>query len=96
MRVCFTAESMTRLRAIHAYIARDSVSHADAMIDRITCRAMALATFPQSGRAVPEYAVETLREVPEPPYRIIYRIQADMLQIVTVMHGRQLLPDDLL
>lgn len=45
---------------------------------------------------MPEYAVETLREVPEPPYRIIYRIQADMLQIVTVMHGRQLLPDDLL
>lgn len=46
MRVCFTAESMARLRAIHAYIARDSVSHADAMIDRITCRAIALATFP--------------------------------------------------
>ena len=26
---------MARLRAIHAYIARDSVSHADAMIDRV-------------------------------------------------------------
>ena len=96
MMVRFTAEATTRLRSIHAYIARDSVSQADAMIDRITRRAMALAAFPRSGRAVPEYALETLREVPESPYRIIYRIEPDALQIVTVMHGRQLLPDDLL
>ena len=95
MRVRFSAEATANLRAINAYIARDSVSHADAIIDRITRRAMALATFPKSGRAVPEYALETLREVPEPPYRIIYRIEPDTLQIITVMHGRQILPDDL-
>jgi plasmid stabilization system protein ParE len=35
MRVRFSAEATANLRAIHAYIARDSVSHADAMIDRI-------------------------------------------------------------
>lgn len=95
MRVRFTDEATARLRAIHAHIARDARNHADAMIDRITRHAERIGDFPRTGRKVPEYRLDLLREVLERPYRIIYRIKSDEIEIVTVMHYRQLLPEDL-
>ena len=55
----------------------------------------AIATFPRSGRMVPEYEAPDIREVIERPYRIIYRIKTDQIDILAVVHGAQLLPPDL-
>ena len=49
-----------------------------------------------SGRRVPEYHQDNVREIGEPPYRIIYRVTADVVQVLTIMHERQLLPDEIL
>jgi plasmid stabilization system protein ParE len=62
------------------------------MIDRLTRRSEQIAVFPQSGRMVPEYEAPDLREVIERPYRIIYRIKADQIDILAVVHSAQLLP----
>jgi len=95
MRVRFSSEARAKLRAIHAYLAAEAPQHADALIDRLTRRAELIGNFPYSGRTVPEYRQESVREVLERPYRIIYRIKADEVEIATVMHCRQLLPEDL-
>jgi len=50
--------------------------------------------FPMSGRKVPEYELENIREIIEKPYRIIYRIRKDRIDILAVMHGAQLLPEN--
>ncbi len=96
MRVRFTDEAKRRLRAIRDHIAADAPDRAIAMVDRITRRASRIGTVPYSGRKVPEYALDDLREVLERPYRVIYRIKADEIEVLTVMHYRQLLPDDLI
>jgi plasmid stabilization system protein ParE len=44
-----------------------------------------------SGRAVPEVDRTDIREVVEPPYRIIYRVLPDRIEVLTVMHGAQIL-----
>jgi toxin ParE1/3/4 len=36
-----------------------------------------------------------VREILERPYRILYCIKQDRVDVITVMHYRQLLPDDL-
>jgi toxin ParE1/3/4 len=95
MRVRFTDEAKAKLRAIRAYIAKDAPTRADAMIDRITRHAQRIGEMPQAGRKVPEYEHALLREVLERPYRIIYRIQPHEIEVLTVMHYRQLLPDNL-
>jgi plasmid stabilization system protein ParE len=95
MKVRLTDEAKTRLRAIHTYIAADSPVRAGGMIDRIIRRVETIAPFPFGGRKVPEFDREDLREVPESPYRIIYRIKPNEIQVVTIMHYRQLLPNDL-
>ncbi len=65
------------------------------MVDRIITRAESLDTLSFRGRRVPEYDRENVREVSEPPYRIIYRVTANVVQILTIMHERQLLPDEI-
>ena len=44
---------------------------------------------------MPEYQRDDMREILERPYRILYRIKSDRIDVITVMHYRQLLPDDL-
>ena len=62
------------------------------MIDRLTARSEQIASFPLSGRMVPEYQATDVREVIERPYRIIYRIKPDQIDILAVVHGAQTLP----
>jgi plasmid stabilization system protein ParE len=62
------------------------------MIDRITRRTEQIAEHNLSGRKVPEYDAEDLRELIEKPYRIIYRIKADQIDIIAVIHGARLMP----
>jgi plasmid stabilization system protein ParE len=38
---------------------------------------------------VPELQRDDIREVIEPPYRIMYRILADRIDVLTVFHGAQ-------
>ena len=60
-----------------------------------TRRSEQIADQPYSGRKVPEYDVEDIRELIEKPYRIIYRIKPDQIDVVAVIHGAQLMPDDI-
>lgn len=49
-----------------------------------------LDSLPLRGRRVPEYERDDVREVQEHPYRV----RPDAVQVLTVMHERQLLPDE--
>ncbi len=50
-----------------------------------------LAGFPLSGRVVPEFGREDIREVFHGDYRIIYRVRRKQVEIVSVRHGHFLL-----
>lgn len=91
-RVAWTPEALARLDDIEAYIAKDSPSAAKDVIARLLARSRQLETSPLSGRAVPEYPRDDLRELLERPYRLIYRTTPERIEIITVMHYRQLLP----
>ena len=95
MKVVFTAHAVSRLRQILVFIAADSPANAVAMVERIIARAETLERLSLRGRRVPEYDQDDVFEVGEPPYRIIYRVTAGVVQILTVMHERQLLPDEI-
>jgi len=91
LRVHWTNTATEHLVAIYEYIARDSQDYALRMVDRITARSEQVAMHPQSGRMVPEYQHEHVREVIESPYRIIYRILEDRIDVVAVLHGARLI-----
>lgn len=86
MKVIWTPRAVRDLEALHKYISRDSVSRANEMVGRILARSEQLAEFPQSGRAVPEYNRAEVRELIEPPYRIIYRLKTEAVDVAAVIH----------
>ncbi|MGB5396321.1 MAG: type II toxin-antitoxin system RelE/ParE family toxin [Gammaproteobacteria bacterium] len=95
MRVHWTGRAKARLRMIHDYIAEDSPQSALQMIDRITARSQQLIELPRSGRRVTEYKHNDVRELLEKPFRIIYIIKPNQIDVLTVMHYRQILPQDI-
>ena len=95
MRVLWTDNAISQLIGIYDYIARDSSFYAQRMVDRLTKRSQQIGDFPESGRSVPEYEMPDIREIIEKPYRIIYRVKVDQIDILAVVHGAQLLPPEL-
>ena len=92
--VRWSAEALERLDEIHAHIAADAPVVADEMVGRLLARTRMLAELPYSGRRVSDYAQDDLRELLERPYRIIYAVGEGCVEIVTVKHYRQRLPDN--
>ncbi|UYZ64574.1 type II toxin-antitoxin system RelE/ParE family toxin [Hymenobacter weizhouensis] len=70
-----------------------SLSYAEQLITRIIAKTDMLAQFPMAGRMVPEYQDETIREVVEGNYRIMYEVlSATRLDITHVHHSARPLP----
>jgi len=90
--VHWTETALADLKAIEAYIAERSQQRARSLVERVFERSGTLASFPQLGPAVPEYEDEAIREVFENPYRIIYRIEGNQIDIVAVIHAARKLP----
>ena len=71
MNVHWTHTAENHLGALHDYIARDSSEYARRMVERLTERSLQISKHPFSGRKVPEYDADKIREVIEGPYRLI-------------------------
>ncbi len=87
MKVHWTDTAEAHLDAIYAYISQNSTTYALRTVDRITKRSMQIAAFPLSGRKVPEYDLDQIREVFSGSYRIIYYITPDQIDVIAVIHG---------
>jgi len=59
---------------IHDYVAQDSPKYADRLMDKFIDRVAVLEKYPKIGRKVPEFDDESIRELVEGSYRIIYQI----------------------
>lgn len=87
----FQSTRRCRSKAIATYISRDSTAYAAAVVHKIIDVTRHLSNFPFSGRIVPEFGDDTIREKFGYSYRVIYRIQGETLTIAAVIHGKRLL-----
>lgn len=93
MRVHWTESALADLRVVETTIARHSPRYAQAMVERIFSRSEGLQTLPRLGPIVPEYEEESIRELFESPFRIIYRIiDEEQVDIIAVVHAARRLP----
>ena len=91
MRLRWTQRAQDDLVEIASFIARDDPAAARAWIKRLRERARLAASMPFAGRVVPEHGREDVREVLVRSYRIIYRLDADQMIVLTVIEGHRLL-----
>lgn len=89
MKVHWTDTALGHLRAIHAYIGQQSPEYAQRTIDRLTRRSQQIADFPLAGRVVAEFELPQIRELIEGPYRIVYYLKPDQIDVLAVIHTAQ-------
>ena len=92
MRVIWSPLAVDRASEIADYIAQDKPSAAEKWIDTVFSKVEQLKSSPEIGRIVPEISDSQFRELIYGNYRIIYRIETKQISILTIRHGRQILP----
>ena len=92
MSVTWSREAGENLVDIEEFIARDSVERAVRFVDAFIDHVEAILTDnPRSGRTVPEIGNPDFRELIYRGYRIVYRLNGDRNEILTVFEGHRLL-----
>ena len=92
-KIVWTELAIEDLRSIHEYISKGSKRYTDRHIDKLISRVEQLENNPNSGRVVPEFNIETTRELIEGNYRIIYKVDQNLISIVRVHHSARQLRD---
>lgn len=98
-RVVITEHAERDIDEVFAWIAMDSATNAQEMVERIREAIRTLRRFSRAGRVCPEQPNFTyeLRQVIAFPYRIIYTVHNDLVLILHVRHGArdEFAPEDL-
>ncbi|MGD9679369.1 MAG: type II toxin-antitoxin system RelE/ParE family toxin [Vulcanibacillus sp.] len=83
-------QAVKDLEAIINYISQDSEDYAKIFVKKIINIIETIPELPYSGREVPEYKNELIREKFFKNYRIIYRIRDDVIEIIRIFHFSRL------
>ena len=94
MRIFWSPLALDRVAEIAEYIAVDNPGAAENWVNVVFGKVVELKQFPEVGRVVSEVDNKSIRELIYGNYRIIYRVEETRLSVLTVRHGRQVLPVD--
>jgi plasmid stabilization system protein ParE len=89
--LAWSPEAIEDIESIASYIERDSLWYAKVVASKIIEAAETIPEYPEIGRIVPEIGDGAIRERLVYSYRIIYRIEAERVLVVAVIHGSRLL-----
>lgn len=89
--VIWSQEALDDIDSIAEYISRDSIYHAQLVVERILELGGLLSDQPELGRNVPELNDPKIRERFIYSYRLIYEIKDNAIHIMAVIHGKRLL-----
>jgi plasmid stabilization system protein ParE len=93
-RVKWSPRAAEDLEAIAEYISLDSPAYAKSVVKTIVEITRKFSQFPLAGRIVPELNNENIREWFAYRYRIIYRLDQNVVTVAAIVHGRRMLRID--
>jgi toxin ParE1/3/4 len=91
-RITLAASAIKDLEDLLTYYSGEGAPDAGKrLVAGVMSKIERLAAHPLSGRVVPEFHVEHLREIVSPPFRIVYRHDKNKVRIVRVWRSERLL-----
>ena len=91
-QVIWSDSALHDLEDIGEYISKDSEKYAEITVDLLFTSVDMLEDHPKAGRVVPEFEIQSIRELIKGNYRIVYQLDEDQsIQIIAVHHGARLL-----
>ena len=90
--VIWSDSAIQDLNDIGEYISKDSEKYAEITVSKLFSSTDILEDHPKAGKIVPEFEIESIRELIRGNYRIVYQLTEDLLiQILAVHHSARLL-----
>ena len=77
------------LRKIYNYISSDSEVYAERVVNEIISKSEYLKEYPNIGRVVPELNNSKVRELIVYSYRMVYQLENENIEILTLVHSRK-------
>jgi toxin ParE1/3/4 len=68
-------------------LGRYSPTYAASFAGRVLAAVERLEDFPRSGRIVPDYQDDTVRELVIDGYRLVYLFEFEEVEVVAILHG---------
>ncbi|BAQ63655.1 type II toxin-antitoxin system RelE/ParE family toxin [Geminocystis sp. NIES-3709] len=90
-RVVWSPKAVEDVEAIAGYIARDSPSYAAAVVCKVIEITNNLQKEAKQGRLIPEIEESTIIEQFAYSYRLIYRVEEEIVTVIALIHGKRLL-----
>jgi len=87
MKVRFTTEANADLQQIGDYIAKDNPSRALSFVDELEQKCLTIAASSKAFPLVPRYEQHGIRRRVHRSYLIFYRVEAEQVVIVHVLHA---------
>ena len=94
VEVEWSSQAAQDLESIVEFISKDSPQYARLFVSDIFRTLDRIATFPNSGRTVPEAGNPAIREVILGSYRVMFRVGKEKVGLITIHHGARLLDPD--
>lgn len=92
MEVIFTDRFLTRIEECTDYIALDDIPTAIKWPEGVFKHCEQLSAQPESGRVVPEFNRDEIKELIHGNYRLVYELKSNRIDMLTIWHVRQSLP----
>ncbi|MGD0633168.1 MAG: type II toxin-antitoxin system RelE/ParE family toxin [Beijerinckiaceae bacterium] len=87
MKVVFTDKALQDLQKIGAYVETYDPNRTVPFVDGIVSRCESLGNMPSRYPLIPRYEERGIRRRPHGNYLIFYRIKADVVEILHILHG---------
>ena len=89
MKIIWSPKARQRAREAVDFIKEDRPLASEQWLEGLVQRVLLLEEFPDQGRIVPEWGQSDVREVLHPPYRVLYQVSSEQVEILTLSHMRQ-------
>ena len=89
MKLVWTQQARDDLAAIYAFIAADSPYYAAQVIETLLGVEQVILEQPLAGGMVKEKPRRDIRQVRRYHYRVIYRLRARRIDVLTIVHAKR-------
>jgi len=94
LKILWSHRARIDLLAIGDHIAADNPSAAARWVQRLVASVERASHMPLAGRRVPEYSDrQDIREMLVRSYRIVYRVQAETIEVLAIFEGHRRFPN---
>jgi toxin ParE1/3/4 len=92
--IIWTETALQDIESIAVFISRDSEFYAKQFVQKLIDATLKLEKFSGVGRPLRELPKSNYKEILFKKYRIIYRINSEMIYIISVHHSARLLENN--